>query len=207
MDWQKGFVWVLLCEGSGLSAQLLSQVWVWGADGVAAFFQWYSQQLSCCSSCTCTHSTFYWRERGSLGARFVLLIFFSDAGFFKLFACSSVYPLFFSSWKCTTRCSDSSDLAMPFIWPPLLHNGSNCTAQCEGKNSHTSTATFKTTTLMKEQPTKGYSWSICIVDPVVWRWEVSVGYPQVFLCCISCICLKLSWTVGKDLHRVTTTGT
>lgn len=39
MDWQKGFVWVLLCEGSGLSAQLLSQVWVWGADGVAAFFQ------------------------------------------------------------------------------------------------------------------------------------------------------------------------
>lgn len=38
MDWEKRFVWVLLCEGSGLSDQVLAQMWFWGAGGVAALF-------------------------------------------------------------------------------------------------------------------------------------------------------------------------
>lgn len=90
----------------------------WGSSIV----QWYSQQLSCCIFCTCTHRTFYCREWGSLGT-----LFFSSFFFLMLVSSNCLFAVllilcFFSSWKCSARFSDSSDLAMPFIKPLLLYN-------------------------------------------------------------------------------------
>lgn len=75
-------------------------------DGVAAFLQWHSQQLSHPASVPCIQRTLYWGEKGIMGVWFLsFLIPVSSAG---LFADLFFLFFFFFPWKSISRFSNSS---------------------------------------------------------------------------------------------------